>query len=61
MAEHNPRARYCVVITNPPIPPSLLADDECCPACDEMRALLHLDPDVEVLTGDPCPVHGGSR
>lgn len=58
MTEHNPLARYCVVVTDPPLPAYLLSDDQCCPACDEGRVLLELDPDYEVLGPHPCPIHG---
>ena len=51
MADHNPRVRGCVVITNPPLPGFLLRDDIRCPACDSLHLLMHLDPDVaEVLS-----------
>ena len=45
MSTHEPLARYCVVITNPPLPATLLRDDLRCTACDEMSALVDLDPD----------------
>lgn len=45
MSEHNPVARYCQVITTPPLPPHLLSDTERCEACDELSALVDLDPD----------------
>lgn len=56
-AAHNPRARYCVVITTPPLPVSLLRDDACCPVCDDLIALIGLDPDTHPLSPHPCPIH----
>ena len=54
MADHNPRVRGCIVITNPPLPGFLLRDDIRCPACDDLHRLMHLDPDVtEVLSREP--------
>lgn len=47
MAEHEPRARYCILIVG--IPVSELRDDLTCPACDDGIRLMMLDPDVEVL------------
>lgn len=40
---HEPLARYCICIVD--IPVDELRDDICCPACDEARTLLALDPD----------------
>lgn len=60
MSEHNPVARYCIVITTPPLPASLLRDDLCCPACCDLLTLIALDPDFkdDVMSPHPCPTHG---
>lgn len=50
MTEHDARARYCIQIG---VPVEHLRDDIRCPACDEMHMLMHLDPDVEILTPEP--------
>ena len=51
MPEHDARARYCIQIG---VPVERLRDDICCPACDDMHRLMHLDPGVkEILTPDP--------
>lgn len=48
MANHDARARYCIQVG---VPREALRDDIRCPACDELHALMHLDPDVaEILT-----------
>ena len=55
MSAHNPVARYCVV-TDAGIPRWGLRDDVTCPACDENRALLRLDPDfAEEMRDYPDP------
>ena len=54
MTEHDPRARYCIRVVG--IPVEELRDDIACPACDEGRLLMMLDPDVEVLSSDPSPL-----
>lgn len=57
--EHNVTARYCIIITKPPLPRSLLRDDVRCPACDEIDAALRLDPDfADEMRGYPDPVTG---
>lgn len=61
MSGHNPVARYCIVITDPPLPRHLLRDDVCCPACDELATAARLDPDFADEMRDypfPCPIRG---
>lgn len=53
MVEHNPRARYCIRILRG----DLEYDDEAtCPACDELRTAVRLDPDLYDEEGNPRDV-----